>query len=170
LSLQITGTSSLTKVFPQGGQELTLKLNVKNTTSGVQTISSAVMFWAIQGGWSFNMGDQISSTGRFFGLDPGIGTDPSGYSTGLFTWKSGEPISYIIIQIHVINSSGEEQDLLQPITVKRSGDYTSPAKLKIKPPVYLGLMEPMDVISILNVMQINVEEQKWLTIMGQLVN
>ena len=169
--LKITGNGTATVNF-EGGERINVSLTFQNPTTKVVRITNGNVFFATQGGWSGQMQGipEFNSTnfflGGFIGLNPNF-AGSSSQTTG-FSVNTGEPMSYVIIQVHVVDSSGIQEDVLSVIPILVSG--ISPQQLKVTPPVYLGIMEPLDVISLQDPWSVGVQEQKVLTVMGQLVN
>jgi hypothetical protein len=144
--LEITGSSALIIVSPEGGQRISYSISVKNLTTGIVNIDTAYLFVASEGGWSMLADDElISKYNNFFGLNPTISSS-SAQTSGPITLRTWyEPISYIIVTAHATNNS-EEQDVLSVIKVFRPG-FSLPQSLDIQGPVFISLLEPIDVIT-----------------------
>jgi hypothetical protein len=165
--LKITGNGTATVDF-EGGERINVSLTFQNLTTNPVLMTNGNVFFATYGGWSnqFTYLDSTNFLGGFIGLNTTL-PGSSSQTTG-FNQPTGEPVSHVIIQVHAVDSSGNQEDVLSVIPILISG--ISPQQLKVTKPVYLGIMEPLDVISLQDPWSVGVQEQKVLTVMGQLVN
>jgi hypothetical protein len=157
--LQLTGSSSLNKVDPTGGESLSISLNLKNLTSQTVTIERADLLFASQGGWSWYVEDMIATSGKFHGAGPAIGASASLTLNASYGWSW--PVSYVIYHLRA-TSGGATRDLVTTLPVKRAG-YKDPPAFSAAAPLYIGMQAPLEVLPLAS-------GKRWLTLIGQVVN
>jgi Peptidase family M23 len=158
--LLLTGASKLKSVDPDGGEQFSLELSLRNSASQRVSIRRAELFLASEGGWSWSLGEQISKNGNFFGYPPSLAPS-STIQAGNLNYGWSAPAAYFLIGLEAA-SAGETQESLFQIPITRPGS-AAPAPLPSLEPVYVGLQEPLEALLLAT-------GEKWLTIVGQIIN
>jgi murein DD-endopeptidase MepM/ murein hydrolase activator NlpD len=159
--LEVTGSSTLKNVGPTGGESCSLTLNVKNLTSSTVMITRAELFTADAGGWAYSQGDMFDPKGLFggYGVPPTLPGNAN-YPNLTGDWGTSNPVEYLIVAIEA-TSGAQRQELISQIPINRPG-FANVAPLPAKPRAFIGLQEPVEVITLAN-------GKKWLTIIGQVI-
>jgi len=160
LALQLTGSSRLSTVDPDGAEHFSLALSLRNTVPQRLSIRRWELFLASEGGWAWSLGEQISKNGRFFGYPPNI-AGSSTIQAGNLSYEWSAPAAYFLVGVEA-TGAGETDESLFQIPIARSG-YAAPAPLPVLAPVYVGLQEPLEALLLTT-------GEKWLTIVGQVIN
>ncbi|MCI0392654.1 MAG: peptidoglycan DD-metalloendopeptidase family protein [Acidobacteria bacterium] len=158
--LELTGSSTLTNVDDTGAETFSLTLNLKNLTASPVMITRAEMLFADAGGWAYSVGDQLAANGVFSVISPtlpGNANYPNLSTSG--AWST--PVKCVIFVIKA-TSGAQTQELITQIPINRPG-YANVAPLPAERRVFIGLQEPIEVITLAN-------GKKWLTVIGQVIN
>ena len=158
--LELTGSADMTDVHATGSESFSMNLNLKNLTASPVTITRAELFFACAGGWAFTQGDLVASSGTFLGVPPMLPANVN-YTNLQYVWSWSNPVEYVIFVVEA-TSGGKTQELITQIPVNRAGYKTLPV-LPAERRVFIGLQEPLEVITLTN-------GKKWLTVIGEVIN
>jgi hypothetical protein len=153
------GQGVLKSLSPNEGESFGVEVQMKNGTNGPVRVARAEVFLACQGGWSASMGETISKEGKFFGNPPVL--DPGEYSYE-FAYNYSTPISHYVLALQLARPGRPPHDYLLQVPLVRRG-FPAPAGLHASAPVFVGLQEPIEVLTL-------ADGVAWLPIFGQVVN
>ncbi len=132
---------------------------MRNTSRGPVRVTRAEAFLACQGGWSYSLGETIAREKKFFGNDPVLGPGDYSYEFG---YSHSTPVTHYILALQLSRPGRAPHDYLLQVPFARPG-FPAPKLPHVQAPVFIGLQEPLDVITLAT-------GESWLTIVGQVVN
>lgn len=157
--IAVFGQGKLITLSPTEGQKLAVAIQVRNGRSFPVRVTRSETFLVSPGGWSASLGDTIAKEKRFFGNSPVI--EPGHYSYEQ-NFKYAAPASYYLLALQLRWQGGLPHDYLLQVPLVRQG-FESPPPLDASAPVFIGLQEPIEVLTLST-------GEVWLPIVGQVVN
>jgi hypothetical protein len=153
------GQGMLKTVSPNEGETMSVEIQMRNATNGRVRVARAEAFLACQGGWSASLGETIGKENKFFGNAPVL--DPGEYSYE-FGYIFSTPNSHYVLALQLALPGRPTHDFLLQVPIVRPG-FPAPAKLRASAPAFIGLQEPIEVLTL-------ADGVAWLPIIGQVVN